>query len=310
MDARAVDPAALRGIDLHLHERLDGASQTDARAIPLWRAVCFPAGLATIWFSIASPLDAMGNLLLQAHMTQHLLIAMVAPPLIWLSAPGIPMLRGLPNRIRKYWIGPFLAWKPLRTFFHFLTHPVTCLFLFIAVTWTWHWPPLYELGLRNASWHQFEHACFILASLLFWWPVIQPWPSKSVLPRWSMIPYLLIADISNTVFSAAFCFWEKVIYPTYENAPRIIGISAMDDQAIAGAIMWVPGSILFLIPVGMIIMEQLSPRLSLASASRPPPLRNLRKPCISPFWRLLPAGHSIPLAWMSPRARRVIRSIC
>ena len=275
-----------------LHRQMPGR-------FPLWRAVCFPAGLATIWFSIASPLDAMGNLLLQAHMTQHLLIMMVAPPLIWLSAPGIPMLRGLPNRIRKYWIGPFLAWKPLRTFFHFLTHPVTCLFLFIAVTWTWHWPPLYELGLRNASWHQFEHACFILASLLFWWPVIQPWPSKSVLPRWSMIPYLLIADISNTVFSAAFCFWEKVIYPTYENAPRIIGISAMDDQAIAGAIMWVPGSILFLIPVGMIIMEQLSPRLSLArrieasTPSEPPQTLHLPVLATSPGRTLDPPGMDV-----------------
>ena len=247
-----------------------GLNRQMPRRFPLWRAGCFLAGLAVIWFSIASPLDAMGNLLLQAHMTQHLLIMMVAPPLIWLAAPGIPMLRGLPNGIRKYWIGPFLAWKPLRTFFHLLTHPVTALFLFISVTWTWHWPPLYELGLRNASWHQFEHLCFIFVSLLFWWPVIQPWPSKPVLPRWSMIPYLLIADISNTVFSAAFCFWEYVIYPTYETAPRILGISAIDDQAIAGAIMWVPGSILFLIPVGMIIMEQLSPKLSLAKRTPAP----------------------------------------
>ena len=246
-----------------------GLNRQMPRRFPLWRAGCFLAGLATIWFSIASPLDAMGNLLLQAHMTQHLLIMMVAPPLIWLSAPGIPLLRGLPNQIRKYWIGPFLAWKPLRAFFHFLTHPATCLILFIAVTWTWHWPPFYELGLRNASWHQFEHFCFIFVSLLFWWPVIQPWPSKAVVPRWSMIPYLLIADISNTVFSAAFCFWEKVIYPTYETAPRILGITALDDQAIAGAIMWVPGSILFLIPVAMIIRQQLSPKLSLAIDHRP-----------------------------------------
>lgn len=235
---------------------------------PVWRPCSFLAGLVVIWISIASPLDAMGNLLLQAHMTQHLLIMMVAPPLIWLGAPGIPMFRGLPNVVRKYWIGPFLAWKSLKRFFHLLTHPFTCLFLFIAVTWTWHWPPLYELGLRNASWHQFEHICFIVVSLLFWWPVIQPWPSKPVLPRWSMIPYLLIADISNTVFSAAFCFWEKVIYPTYETAPRFLGITALDDQAIAGAIMWVPGSILFLIPVAMIIREQLTPRLAIAGQRR------------------------------------------
>ncbi|MEE2907833.1 MAG: cytochrome c oxidase assembly protein, partial [Planctomycetota bacterium] len=248
---------------------------------PWWRAWCFFAGLVTIWVAIASPLDAMGNLLLQAHMTQHLLIMMVAPPLIWLGAPGIPLLRGLPHTIRKNWLGPFLAWRGLRVFFHRLTHPVTCLVIFILVTWVWHWPPLYELGLMNSTWHQVEHACFLVASLLFWWPVIQPWPSKPVLPRWSMIIYLLIADVSNTVFSAAFCFWEVVIYPTYESAPRLLGMTALDDQAAAGAIMWVPGSIIFLIPVAMIIREQLTPRLA--------------RPVRQPMMRLATTGGRVSL---------------
>ncbi|MCH2153532.1 MAG: cytochrome c oxidase assembly protein [Phycisphaerales bacterium] len=235
---------------------------------PRWRAWCFASGLAVIWVAMASPLDAMGNLLLQAHMLQHLLLMMIAPPLIWLGAPGIPMLRGLPHRVRKYWLGPFLAWRGLHGVLHVLTHPATCLVLFILTTWIWHWPPLYELGLRNATWHQVEHACFLVASLLFWWPVIQPWPSKAVWPRWALIPYLLIADVSNTVFSAAFCFWEEVIYPTYELAPRIAGITALTDQAVAGAIMWVPGSIIFLIPVAMIIRSLLSPRLALPNKTQ------------------------------------------
>ncbi|MCH2133263.1 MAG: cytochrome c oxidase assembly protein [Phycisphaerales bacterium] len=229
---------------------------------PRWRLVSYAGGLAVIWLAIASPLDAMGNLLLQAHMTQHLLLMMIAPPLIWLGAPGIPLLRGLPHVIRKHWLGPFLAWPALWTFFRGLGHPVTCLLVFIIMTWAWHWPPLYELGLRSQGWHQVEHACFLFASMLFWWPVVQPWPSTPVWPRWSMIIYLLVADVSNTVFSAAFCFWEVVIYPTYESAPRLLGLTALDDQAIAGAIMWVPGSIIFLVPVAIIIRELLSPRLA------------------------------------------------
>jgi polyferredoxin len=139
---------------------------------------------------------------------------------------------------------------------------MVCLVLFILVTWIWHWPPLYELGLTSNGWHQFEHACFFSASMLFWFPVIQPWPSHSVWPRWGIIIYLLVADLSNTIFSAAFCFWEQVIYPTYEAAPRLLGMSALSDQAVAGAIMWVPGSILFLIPVVLILRGQLMPRLA------------------------------------------------
>ena len=269
---------------------------------PTWQPLCFVGGLLILWISIASPLDAMGNLLLQAHMTQHLLIMMVAPPLIWLSAPGIPLLKGLPKNVRKYWIGPFLSWKPLTRVFHFLTHPLTALVLFVGVTWLWHWPVLYELGLRSTSWHQFEHACFIFVSLLFWWPVIQPWPSKPQVPRWCLIPYLLAADISNTAFSAAFCFWEYVIYPTYESAPRLLGISAMDDQAIAGAIMWVPGSILFLIPVAMIIREQLSPKLARSMPSR------IRAPKTAITNLALPVLGNQTAHTANPTADRPIRS--
>jgi ferredoxin len=124
----------------------------------------------------------------------------------------------------------------------------------------WHIPGVYELALGNVFWHRAEHVCFLVTALLFWWPVIQPWPSRAVWPRWAMVPYLLIADLQNTALAAFLTFSERVLYPSYGSAPRISELSVLDDQAGAGAIMWVPGSMAFLLPAGAIALSYLSPR--------------------------------------------------
>jgi cytochrome c oxidase assembly factor CtaG len=224
-----------------------------------WRLVAFLGGLATILVAIASPLDAFAGLLLQVHMIQHLLLMMVAPPLILLGAPAVPMLRGLPQPVAKTGLGPFLAWPALRRLGHFLANPLVGWISFVGATLAWHTPALYELALRSEASHAVEHICFLGTALLFWWPVIQPWPSRPQWSRWTMIPYLLLADIQNTALSAFLIFYERVLYPTYATVPRLWGISVLEDQAASGAIMWVPGSIIFLVPVGWVIYQILNP---------------------------------------------------
>ncbi|MCH2148875.1 MAG: cytochrome c oxidase assembly protein, partial [Phycisphaerales bacterium] len=238
----------------HLHARVP--DQFHRRHL-----ACYLTGLFTTWLAIASPLDAVGSLLFSVHMSQHLLLMMVAPPLVLLGAPGLPLMMGLPESIRRAWLGPFLAWGPFRSFFRTIVHPAVGWTLFVAATVMWHIPEFYEVGLRNPTWHVIEHATFLLTSTLFWWPVVQPYPSRPHWPRWTMIPYLLAADLFNTLFSAFFCFYESPIYATYVNAPRITSLDVMQDQAAAGALMWVPGSIIFLVPVAFILRKQLSPQL-------------------------------------------------
>ena len=82
-------------------------------------------------------------------------------------------------------------------------------------TWGWHVPAAYELALRSPAWHVVEHASFLAAGLLFWWPVVQPWPSRPRWPRWAMIPYLLVADLQNTALAAMLVFSDRVLYPSY-----------------------------------------------------------------------------------------------
>lgn len=237
-----------------LHRRLP-------RRFTVWRLVAFQAALFTLFLTLASPLHEFAEMLLQFHMIQHLLLMMVVPPLLLLGAPILPLLRGLPRPVLQHGLAPVFASTVLRRLGHFLTHPIVCLVAFTVSNVTWHLPGLYELALRSEFWHDVQHVCFLGTGLLFWWPVVQPWPSRLRWPRWTMIPYLLFADIQNTALSAFLIFSERVLYPTYAAVPRLWGITALDDQAAAGAIMWVPGSVIFLVPVGVLAIRLLdSPR--------------------------------------------------
>ena len=219
-----------------------------------WRLVSFTSGLTTLFLAIASPIDALGELLLSLHMTQHMLLMMVAAPLIWLGQPIVPTLRGVPARWIRYG-NRVLRWRVLRRFGRAIIYPAFCWTALSAMLMVWHVPRLYELGLESEGWHAVQHACFFAGALLFWWPVIGVWPSEPVWPRWTMIPYLIGADLVNTGLSGVLTFSGRVLYPTYESVPRVTGLSPLDDQTLAGVVMWVPGSIAFLLPAVLLTVR-------------------------------------------------------
>ncbi len=230
------------------------------RRFPIWRLATFMAGIAALFIAIASPLEELDDLLLQIHMTQHLLLMLVAPSLLLAGAPAIAIVRGLPPRIAKAVVGPILRSSAVRVVFEWLTQPLVCWLAFAAATWGWHVPAAFQLALRSDGWHVVEHACFFTTALMFWYPVVQPWPSVARWPRWTMLPYLLLADGQNTVLAALFMFSDRLIYPLYATAPRIAGFTPLGDQIVAGAIMWVPGSIFYLVPAALIMFQMLAPQ--------------------------------------------------
>ena len=179
------------------------------------------------------------RLYLSADMTQHLLLMMVAPPLLLMGRPMLPLLRGLPKWFVKEGLGPFLAWPVLRRVTRFLVFPPFAWFVYIASTIVWHLPKLYELVLQSPFWHGAQHACFFWTAILFWWPVVRPTPGRPAWLQWTMIPYLLLADVANTALSAFFEFSGEVLYPSY--GTMLGSAAASKDQALAGVIMRVPG---------------------------------------------------------------------
>jgi cytochrome c oxidase assembly factor CtaG len=230
------------------------------RRFPVWRLASFMAGIAALLVAIASPLEELDDILLQIHMTQHLILMMVAPSLILAGAPAIALVRGLPPRIARAIVRPILRSRAVRRVFTRLTHPLVCWIAFVVATWGWHLPATFQLALRSDGWHLVEHACFFITALMFWYPVVQPWPSAARWPRWAMLPYLLLADGQNTVLAALFMFSDRLIYPLYATAPRVAGFTPLGDQIVAGAIMWVPGSIFYLVPAALIMFQMLAPQ--------------------------------------------------
>ena len=219
----------------------------------------FLGGLASLGVAIVSPLDQAADVLLSAHMVQHILLLTVAPGLLLLGQPLLPVLRGLPHPLRCTLVAPLLRRHWLRAAARALVHPLAALLLSSVIFWSWHLPALFELALRSPGLHLVEHASFVAAGLMFWYPVVQPWPSRPRWPRGAMIPYLLAADVQNTVLAALLTFSDRVLYPFYEFHSRALEASALDDQVLAGVIMWVPMSLAYLVPAAFLTIRLLSP---------------------------------------------------
>jgi putative membrane protein len=184
-----------------------------------WRVTVCVAGLAVVWMTAASPLAHMDHHLLTAHMVMHLLIMTAAAPLILFGAR--------PALVR---------WRP----------PIIGCWLAGTLTvLLWHVPVVFELAFESHVWHQFEAASFLAAGIVFWWPVIQLCPSS----RWSVPVYLFLATLPCDALSAFLVFCGRVVYrPYFSGDHAMFGLSPLEDQALAGALMWVTVTFVYLIP--------------------------------------------------------------
>jgi cytochrome c oxidase assembly factor CtaG len=250
--------------------------RTRPEQFPTWRLATFLGGILALFVAVASPLDTFSDSLLFMHMAQHFVLMSVAPPLIVFGAPVVPMLRGLPRPLIRRFLRPLFRSGILPKVGGFVTRPKVAWLAMNVAYLGWHIPRAYEFALSSENIHNCEHACFFLTSLLFWWPVIEPWPFR---PRWTrtgsgdhgrwlLLPYLLLADVVNTGLSASLCFSGKLLYPSYAAVPRLFGLSALNDQIAAGAFMWVMGSVVFLIPAMIITVQLLSPRRQTRQGAR------------------------------------------
>ena len=229
--------------------------RTRPEQFPRWRLVCFLAGMFALFVAVASPLDTFSEQLLFMHMAQHWFLMAVAPPLIVFGAPVVPMLRGLPRWVIRL-LRPLFRKRVLHSMGRFLTRPRVAWLAMNGFYLGWHIPVMYEFALSSENIHNCEHACFFFTSILFWWPVIQPWPSKPSFNRWMLIPYLALAEVVNTGLSGFLCFCGRLLYPSYAEVPRLFGLSALNDQIAAGAFMWICGSMVYMYS-GIAVVYQL-----------------------------------------------------
>src|SRR5215469_991720 len=157
--------------------------RTRPRQFSAGRLLSFLSGLTILWLAIGSPLDGFADTLLSAHMVEHLLLMSFVPPLFLLGLPVVSLLRGVPRGILVTLLGPLFRLGWVRQLGNFLTLPLVAWFAMNLAFLGWHVPAAYNFALEHEHWHEFEHLCFLGSSILFWYPVIRPWPAASH-PGW------------------------------------------------------------------------------------------------------------------------------
>lgn len=227
--------------------RLRRRSRQNRLAAP-WRLASYWAGLIVLAVALMSGIDILSGQLFFMHMIQHLLLVMIAPPLLLLTNPFPFVLWGLPPAARRWVGGFFVRDSAFRRGLQTISRPPVVWMAFVGLLLFWHDPNLYNLALTSDPVHDLEHLSFFVPGMFFWWNVIGAGPRlHGALSPVVRIAFVLLAVPPTFLLGAVIGFSTTIIYTYYESVPRIYGISTLSDQQLAGFIMWVPGSMMYII---------------------------------------------------------------
>ena len=218
-------------------------------AVSTPRAVAFSAGCIAVAIALLSPVAVYSERLFFMHMIQHLLLLLIAPPLLLLGKPLVPMLWGLPGSWRRS-LGQVLGpGRILARIGHILTMPLFAAAAFIITIAVWHIPVFYDAAQGRSLTHDLEHLMFFGTALLYWWPVIHPAGGRRRLSYALALPYLLPPFLESMLIGVLLTFADRPLYRTYAEMAMPWGFNVVTDQQLGGLIMWIPGGMLFLIPL-------------------------------------------------------------
>lgn len=223
------------------------------RAAGRGRMACFGAGLLAIVVAVDGPPDVFADVSLSAHMVQHLLLQLVAPPLLLLGGPLSLLLRADPPWCRRRVLARLLRSRATRM----LAHPVTALGVFTVVLVGSHLSPLYNLALERDWLHELEHVAFLITALLFWWPAIGVDPAPHRLRYPARLLYMFLAMPVMAYLGLAIANSSRVLYPFYLGHPPPWGGTALSGQGAAGTIMWVAGTFTMVPAMAVILLRWL-----------------------------------------------------
>jgi putative membrane protein len=215
---------------------------------PAWRSAAFLGGLAVLGVALTSPIEAYEGALFSVHMLQHMLLELVAAPLLLLGAPATLALRAASPSVRAR----------LLTVLHsrlvtVLSFPLLAWVLFAAVNWGWHFSTLYDQALETPWLHDLQHLTFLGAALLFWWPVVGADPARWRLPHPVRLFYLFLAMPQNSFLGIALMSAPAALYPHYLTNVRDWEPTPAVDQSVGGMLMWVGGDVVFLLAMGFVV---------------------------------------------------------
>lgn len=223
-----------------LRRRYGWADEAPSR----WRVASWMAAVTVIFFSLNGPLHTLSdNFLFSAHMVQHMLLMLIMPALL---------INGLPPRMVQRAVEKRWVFRMGRV----LTNPVVAFAAYNVVFVGWHFPEMYNWALMNHNAHILQHLMFMAVAVMMWWPVFNPAPKLERIPNGPLLMiYVFAFAIPSTVVSAFITLSEDVFYSWYAAAPRIVGLSPLDDQRLGGLIMWIPGMLLFWVAISFVFFR-------------------------------------------------------
>lgn len=209
-----------------------------------WEISAFVLGWLSVVVALLSPLDRLSDILFSAHMTQHELLILVAAPLLVLARPIVPMLRGLPDRHRAR-VQQSMRRPGVSGTWRAATNPMLVLVLHAAVLWAWHIPGLFEAALRSEVVHAVQHLMFFGTAVLFWWALIHGRYGR--MGYGISVLFVFATAMHSGLLGVLLTTGRVVWYPLYEARAAEWGVSPLEDQQLAGLIMWVPAGVLFML---------------------------------------------------------------
>jgi putative membrane protein len=231
----SANPLILAGILLPIYFYTRGIA---TYPVTRWRTAAFLSGMLVLLIALISPLDAVSESLFSAHMMQHLLLVLVAAPLLVLSRPVAPLLRGMPAGMRRK-IGQFSHTPLIQTLRERLTHPLTITIVHVAAIWLWHIPAFYSAALNNDVFHVLEHASFFITALLYWWMICNTgdYGGRVI----SVFVVMMLTGLPGALMTFSGSAW----YPDHTPYVSAWGFTPLEDQQLAGLLMWIPAGIVY-----------------------------------------------------------------
>ncbi|MFL5737044.1 MAG: cytochrome c oxidase assembly protein [Actinomycetota bacterium] len=219
------------------------------RGVSSAEAIAFFGGLLVVAAALLSPIDSLAASLFWAHMCQHMLLIVVAAPLIVLGRPLLVMPRGLPPSWRRGLHGG----RPGR---NALPLAIATWIVHTVVVWAWHLPAFFQAALANPAVHALEHAMFLATALAFWWWLIDPAARRSI-GGGVAVAYAIAAGVQGMILGSLMLFSEHPWYPAYAAGARGFGLTPLQDQQLAGLVMWIPPGIVYLVAAALLFLSYL-----------------------------------------------------
>ncbi len=253
-------------------------ARSRAAAFDMKRLYAGIAGFASLFIALAGPFDAFAPEVFWLHMIQHLIISMISAPLLLLATPMPAYLWAMPETVR-IGAGELLREQGrVRRTLSWLIDPRVTVPLFIGTLYAWHAPLLFKAALDSTYFHYLQHFTFFASAALFWWPIIGPAPVRSKLSYPQRLIYLLVVVTPTAVLASIITMTRSVIYENYLSAPMHWGFTALEDQTMAGLILWIPGNALYLAALTAIFFTWASRESKAAVTANPRPRPRRRGP--------------------------------